>query len=103
MANGDNLIGAVQDLNEDGKLSPEATATLSLAALTDVLVVTRENKNDNIDIKQSITEIKESVAILVTNQGTNKDEIDKLRTRSWVADGATAILAAFGIIIGASK
>ena len=103
MANGDNLIDEVQNLSKDGKLSPEATASLSLAALTDVLVVTRENKNDNVDIKKSIIEIKESVAILVTNQGTNKAEIDKLRTKSWVADAIAGAAAFVGIYLGVKK
>ena len=51
MANGDNLLDEVKNLNEGGKLSPEAIASLSLAALSDVLIVVREGKNDNVDIK----------------------------------------------------
>lgn len=96
MANGNKLIDAVKDLNEDGKLSPEATNTLVLASLGDVLTVVREIKNDNVDIKQSVT-------ILIENQGKNKDEIDLLRKKSWVADGITGVLAAVGIFLGASK
>lgn len=96
MANGDKLLGAVSKLNNDGDLSPEITGTLALAALTDVLVVVREIKNDNV-------EIKGSVATLVINQGNNKDEINRLRKKSWIADGATAVLATVGIFIGVNK
>ena len=96
MANGDKLLGAVSKLNEDGNLSPEITGTLALAALTDVLVVVREIKNDNIVIK-------ESVRVLLTNQGTNKEEIDLLRKRSWMADAVAGALAAVGIFLGVNK
>jgi len=96
MANGDNLIGTVKNLSEKGKLSTEATNSLVLASLSDVLTVVREIKNDNVDIKESIT-------VLVENQGKNKDEIDILRKRSWAADAIAGALAAVGIIIGASK
>jgi len=103
MANGDNLIDEVKNLNEEGKLSPEATASLSLAALSDVLIVVKEIKNDNVDIKKSIVETEKNVATLVINQGINRSEIDKLRTRSWVADGVAGVLAAFGIFLGVQK
>ena len=103
MANGDNLIDEVQSLNKDGKLSPEAIASLSLAALTDVLIVVKEVKNDNVDIKKSIVKTEQSVATLVINQGINKSEIDLLRKKSWIADGITAVLAAFGIFLGVQK
>ena len=96
MVNGDKLLGAVSKLNEDGELSPEITATLSLAALGDVLTVVREIKNDNVGIKKD-------VATLVNNQGKNSKEIDILRKRSWVADGFTAVLAAVGIFLGVQK
>ena len=96
MANGDNLIGTVKNLSEKGKLSTEATNSLVLASLSDVLTVVREIKNDNVDIKESIT-------VLVENRGKNKDEIDILRKRSWAADAIAGALAAVGIIIGASK
>ena len=93
MVNGDELLNAVKNLNEEGKLSPEATNTLVLASLGDVLTVVREIKNDNIDIKKSVT-------ILVQKQGTNSSEIAILRKRSWMADGFTAVLAAVGIFLG---
>lgn len=96
MANGGELLDAVKKLNEGGELPPEVTATLSLAALGDVLTVVREIKNDNVEIKESVT-------ILVEQQGKNKDEIDLLRKRSWAVDAMTGILASVGIIIGASK
>ena len=96
MVNGGELLDAVKNLNEEGKLTPEITATLSLAALGDVLVVVREIKNDNI-------EIKGNVAILVEQQGKNKEEIDILRKRSWAADAITAVVAAVGIFLGVQK
>ena len=83
-------------LNADGDLSPEVTATLSLAALGDMLIVTREIKNDNV-------EIKSNVAILVEQQGKNKEEIDLLRKRSFFADAITAMGAAIGIFLGVNK
>ena len=96
MVNGGELLDSVKALNEDGKLSSEATATLSLAALGDVLTVVREIKNDNVEIKRDVT-------ILVEQQGKNKAEIDLLRKRSWAVDTITAVLASIGIFIGASK
>ena len=96
MPNSDNLLEAISKLNQDGELTSEVTGTLSLAALGDMLVVVREIKNDNV-------EIKGNVAILVEKQGKNEAEINLLRKKSWAADAITAGLAAFGIILGAQK
>ena len=96
MPNGGELLDAVKILNADGKLTPEATNTLVLGSLGDMLTVVREIKNDNV-------EIKASVSILVEQQGVNKNEIDLLRKRSWAADAITSVLAAVGIFLGVNK
>jgi len=96
MTNGGDLIDTVKALSADGKLSPEAAIDLTLAVMSDTLIVVREIKNDNVEIKNNVT-------ILVEQQGKNKDEIDRLRKKSWAADAATAVLAAVGIFFGVSK
>ena len=96
MVNGGELLETVKALNADGELSSDATVKLTLAVLGDTLVVAREIKNDNIEIKGNI-------AILVEKQGKNKEEIDNLRKRSLFADVITAIGAAIGIFLGVNK